>query len=81
MAMHMEYLEGGYFFVHRLDRDSPLPSFGGSVMQTYAVRLGRAGGGAGTFVVIVYALTPAMARNTAMSQYPGYSAHSVKQAR
>ena len=47
-------------------------------MKTYAVTMGRPGGGSGTFVVIVYALTPGMARNIAMSQYPGFSAQAVK---
>lgn len=48
-------------------------------MNTYAVTVGR--GGSGTFVVIVNALTSDMARNTATSQYPGYSAQSMKVAR
>lgn len=47
-------------------------------MQTYIVTMGRHGGGAGTFKVIVYALTPGMARHTAESQYPGYSAQAVR---
>jgi hypothetical protein len=50
-------------------------------MTMYAVRMGKAGGGAGTFVVIVYALTPAMARHTAVAQYPDYSAQAVRVAR
>ncbi len=45
-------------------------------MTTYMVTMGR--GGSGTFVVIVHALTPDMARSTAMAQYPSYSAQSVK---
>ena len=47
-------------------------------MNTYSVRLGRPGGGSGTFTVIVYGLSPAMAQATAMAQYPGYSVHAVR---
>ena len=47
-------------------------------MTIYSVRLGRPGGGASTFTVIVSALTPAMARFTAEGQYPGLSAQSVR---
>lgn len=47
-------------------------------MNTYSVTLGRPGGGSSTFTVIVYGLTPAMARTTAEAQYPGYSAHAVR---
>jgi len=47
-------------------------------MQTYIVIMGRPGGGAGTFQLIIHALTPDMARHTAESQYPGYSAQAVK---
>lgn len=47
-------------------------------MVTYVVTLGRPGGGAGSFQVIIHALTPDMARNIAMSQYPGFSAHAVR---
>lgn len=59
-----------------------LPSHSGNQgegMNTYAVTMGR--GGSGTFVVVVYALTPDMARNIAMRQYPGCSAQAVKVAR
>lgn len=51
------------------------------MMNTYAVTMGRVGGGSGTFVVIVAARTPDMARRTAMSQYPSFSAQAVKVAR
>jgi hypothetical protein len=47
-------------------------------MFSYVVTMGRPGGGAGTFQIVVTALTPGMARNIAMSQYPGYSAQAVK---
>lgn len=47
-------------------------------MNTYSVTLGRPGGGAGTFTIIVYALTPAMARATAEAQYLGHSAQAVR---
>ena len=50
-------------------------------MNTYAVKMGRRGGGSGTFVVIVHALTPDMARNIAMSQYPGFAAQAVRMYR
>ena len=52
-----------------------------TVMNTYLVTLGAVGGGSGTFVVIVHALTPDMARHTAMTQYPGCSAQAVKTRR
>lgn len=47
-------------------------------MGTYVVTMGRPGGGAGIFKVIVYALSPGMARHTAEAQYPGYSAQAVR---
>lgn len=47
-------------------------------MGTYVVTMGRPGGGAGTFKVIVYGLTPGMARHSAEAQYPGYSAQAVR---
>lgn len=50
-------------------------------MVTYVVTLGRPGGGSGTFSAIVHALTPGMARNIAMTQFPGMSVHAVKVAR
>lgn len=50
-------------------------------MVTYIVTMGARGGGSGTFSAIVHALTPAMARNIAMTQFPGMSVHAVKVAR
>lgn len=47
-------------------------------MATYSVTMGRPGGGAGTFIVIVHALTPDMARRIAEAQYPGFSAQAVR---
>lgn len=47
-------------------------------MNTYSVTLGRPGGGSPTFIVIVYGLSPAMARATATAQYPGYSVHAIR---
>lgn len=47
-------------------------------MNTYIVTMGRPGGGAGTFKVIIYALSPAMAKFTSESQYAGYVAHAVR---
>lgn len=50
-------------------------------MVTYVVTMGRPGGGAGTFTALITALTPGMARNMAMTQFPGMSVHAVKVAR
>lgn len=50
-------------------------------MQSYEVKLGRAGGGSGTFNVVVTAGTPDMARRAAEAQNPGYKALSVRAAR
>jgi hypothetical protein len=50
-------------------------------MVTYVVTMGRPGGGAGTFTAIVHALSPGMARNIAVTQYPQFSVHAVKVAR
>lgn len=47
-------------------------------MKGYVVTMGRPGGGAGTFSLVIWALTPDMARRTASAQYPGFSAHSVR---
>lgn len=47
-------------------------------MQTYEVRLGRAGGGSATFTVMVTAGTPDMARRAAEAQNPGYKALAVR---
>lgn len=50
-------------------------------MVTYVVTMGRPGSGAGTFTALIPALTPGMARSTAMMQFPGMSVHAVKVAR
>jgi len=50
-------------------------------MNTYIVRMGKAGGGSGTIEVLVAALSPAMARSTALAQYPQLSVHAVRTAR
>lgn len=50
-------------------------------MTTYEVRMGKQGGGAGEFFIIVHALTPDMARYTATSQYPGMKALGVRAIR
>lgn len=47
-------------------------------MQTYSVTMGRPGGGSASFKVIVFALSPGMARATAQAQYPSFSAHAVR---
>jgi hypothetical protein len=47
-------------------------------MNTYVVTMGRPGGGSGTVKVLIHALTPGMARNTAVAQYPELSVHAVK---
>lgn len=50
-------------------------------MVMFVVTLGRPGSGAGTFTALVPALTPGMARSTAMMQFPGMSVHAVKGSR
>ena len=50
-------------------------------MTTYIVTIGRPGSGAGTFSALIHALTPGMAKNIAMNQFPGMSVHAVKVAR
>ena len=50
-------------------------------MNSYVVRMGRAGAGSGTWTVVVHASTPDEARRIAESQNTGYSAHSVKMNR
>ena len=49
-------------------------------MPQWEVKMGRAGGGSGTFVVYVHAWTPDQARRSAEAQNPGYSAQAVKRA-
>lgn len=48
-----------------------------AAMARYEVKMGRTGGGSGTFVVTVHASTPDQARQTAEAQNPGYRAQSV----
>jgi hypothetical protein len=50
-------------------------------MVTYVVTMGRPGSGDATFTAIIHALTPGMARNIPMTQFPGMSVHAVKIAR
>lgn len=47
-------------------------------MATYEVKMGRPGGGSGTFKVVVNAGTPDEARRSAEAQNPGYSAQAVR---
>ena len=46
-------------------------------MARYEVKMGRPGGGSGTFVVTLHASTPDEARRMAEHQNPGYKAQSV----
>jgi hypothetical protein len=46
-------------------------------MAKYEVKMGRPGGGSGTFVVTVNASTPDEARRVAENQNVGYKAQSV----
>ena len=50
-------------------------------MQLYEVKLGRPGGGSGTFSVRVNASTPDGARAAAEAQNPGMKAQAVKSVR
>lgn len=47
-------------------------------MSQWEVKMGRPGGGSPTFVVLVYAGSPDMARTSAQAQNPGYKAQSVR---
>lgn len=47
-------------------------------MAQWEVKMGRAGGGSGTFKVTVHAGTPDEARRAAEAQNPGYSAQAVR---
>jgi hypothetical protein len=47
-------------------------------MSQWEVKMGRAGGGSPTFVILVYAGTPNMARASAEAQNSGYKAQSVR---
>jgi hypothetical protein len=47
-------------------------------MASWEVTTGRAGGGSGTFKILVHAGTPDQARRSAEAQNPGYSAHAVR---
>jgi hypothetical protein len=44
----------------------------------WEVKMGRPGGGSGTFVVVVHASTPDQARRSAEAQNPGYVAQAVR---
>lgn len=46
-------------------------------MARYSVKVGRRGGGSGTFVVEVNAASPDDARRIIAAQYPDYVAQSV----
>lgn len=46
-------------------------------MAAFEVRMGRPGGGGGTFTTVVNASTPDEARRAAEAQNPGYRAQSV----
>lgn len=48
------------------------------LMAKFEVKMGRAGGGSGTFVVVVNAGTPDQARRSAEAQNPGYVAQAVR---
>lgn len=47
-------------------------------MPQYEVRMGRPGGGSGTFLVYVHAGSPDQARQSAEAQNPGYKAQAVR---
>ena len=47
-------------------------------MTTYEVRMGKRGGGAPEFHIVIHAFSPDMARSIAASQYPGMKALSVR---
>jgi hypothetical protein len=49
-------------------------------MAMYRVKMGRPGGGSGTFEVMIPASTPDEARRIAESQYPNYKAQAVSRA-
>ena len=49
-------------------------------MAQWEVRMGRPGGGSGTFIVYVHAGTPDEARRAAEAQNPGYRAQAVRRA-
>jgi hypothetical protein len=46
-------------------------------MPMWEVKMNRAGGGSGTFVVVVHAATPDGARRTAEAQNPGFKPQAV----
>lgn len=48
-------------------------------MAKFEVKMGRPGGGSGTFVVVINASSPDQARRSAEAQNPGYKAQAVKQ--
>lgn len=47
-------------------------------MKAFEVTMGRPGGGAGVFKIVVHAATPDMARRTAEQNNPGCSAQAVR---
>lgn len=47
-------------------------------MPQWEVKMGRPGGGSGTFVIVVFAGTPDQARRAAEAQNPGYKAQAVR---
>lgn len=47
-------------------------------MAKFEVKMGRPGGGSGTFVVVVHASTQDQARRSAEAQNPGYKAQAVR---
>lgn len=47
-------------------------------MASWEVTMGRAGGGSGTFKVVVHAGTPDQARRAAETQNQGYRAQAVR---
>lgn len=49
-------------------------------MPQWEVKMGRPGGGSGTFVIFVFAGTPDQARRATEAQNPGYKAQAVRRA-
>ena len=47
-------------------------------MPQWEVKMGRPGGGSGTFIIYVYAGPPDQARSAAEAQNPGYKAQAVR---
>jgi len=59
---------------------SPTKENSAMSMPMWEVKMGRPGGGSGTFVVYVHAGTPDQARRSAEAQNPGYKAQAVRRA-